>query len=447
MCRRISLHRYRYRSEESSIMRVRLLFFCLLLVASPYRASAQTTSSNPVIHWAGVVQQSIHNAAAPRSAGASEVLHTTVHLAVYDAVVAIEGGSQPFAGRIHAFPWSDVNAAVATAAFITARARVAESQKAMLEQEYHRYLSEIPSGFAKFDGIRVGWQAAVKILSLRANDRFENVVPYQCSATLPAVGEFAPETGCPGSPGAPQPVDVKLGQIRPFTIRDIRPFRPDAPHALSSEAYANDFAEVRDYGRADSALRSAEETDIAFFWSENPYVHWNRNLTRLAVSHNLDVRDTARLFAMAHTAVSDAIIIGFEAKYHYRFWRPKSAIPQADNDGNPLTAGDSDWRPLLLVNHPEYPSGHGFWSGALLYAVASFFQSEQVTWTLATSKTAVPRLEKTERTYDDLNTLEAEIANARVWGGLHFRNSLDVGAQIGDGIGLLVLANHFRRIE
>ena len=99
------------------------------------------------------------------------------------------------------------------------------------------------------------------------------------------------------------------------------------------------------------------------------------------------------------------------------------------------------------MNHPEYPSGHGFWSGALLYAVQSFFQTDEVTWTLETSKTAVPRLEKTQRTYTSLDTLEAEIGNARVWGGLHWRTSIDVGGLIGDGIALHVLANDFRRIE
>ena len=372
-------------------MRARQLLFCLLLLASPYRASAQTPNS--VIHWAGVVQQSIHNAAAPRSAGTSEILHTMVHLAVYDAVVAIEGGSQPFALDVPSAPSADVNAAVATAAYATARPRVLASQRAYLDQQYQTYLSQIPASWAKVEGVRIGFQSAQTMLKLRANDGYNNVVPYQCSANPLPVGEFEPDAGCPTSPSSPQPVDVKLGQIKPYTLMFPQYFRPDAPPALSSEAYAVDFNEVRDFGRADSAVRTAEQTDIAFFWAENPYVHWNRNLTRLAIGHNMGVRDTARLFAMAHTAVSDAIIIGFEAKYYYKFWRPRTSIPRAADDDNPLTAPDPTWKPLLLVNHPEYPSGHGFWSGALLYAVESFFQSPDVTWTLETSKTAVPRVE------------------------------------------------------
>jgi hypothetical protein len=426
-------------------MRARQLVFCLLLLASPYRASAQT-QPNPVIHWAGVVQQSIHNAAAPRSAGSSEVLHTMVHLAVYDAVVTIDESAEPFALHVPRSPNADVNAAVATAAWATARPRVLASQRAYLDQEYQTYLAQIPASFGKVEGIRIGFQSAQTMLKLRANDGFNNVVTYSCSATPLPVGEFEPDAGCPATASSPQPVDVKLGQIKPYTLTHPQFFRPGPPSALTSDEYAVDFNEVRDFGRADSAVRTAEQTDVAFFWSENPYVHWNRNLTRLAIAYNLSASETARLFAMAHTSVSDAIIIGFEAKYYYKFWRPRTSIPRAEEDGNPLTAPDPQWRPLLLVNHPEYPSGHGFWSGALLYAVQSFFQSADVTWTLETSKTAVPRVEKTQRTYTDLYTLETEIQNARVWGGLHYRNSIDTGELIGDGIASVVLSFYFGRI-
>lgn len=427
-------------------MRARVLLYCLLAIAMPYRASAQS-HQNAVIHWANVVQQSIHNAAAPRSAGSSEVLHTMVHLAVYDAVVAIEGGSQPFASNIPYTPGADVKAAIATAAFQTARPRVLASQRPALEQEYQRYMAEIPTSWAKGEGVRIGWQSASTMLKLRADDRYNNVVTYSCSSTPTPTGEFDPDSGCPTSPASPQPVDVKLGQIKPYVLTHPQFFRPGPPPAMTSDEYTNDFAEVHDFGRDNSTFRTAEQTDIAHFWSENPYVHWNRNLVRLAVSQNLGVRDTARLFAMVHTSVSDAIIIGFEAKYYYRTWRPRTAIPRASEDGNPLTVADSEWKPLLLVNHPEYPSGHGFWSGALLYAVQSFFQSADVTWTLETSKTAVPKVEKTQRTFTSLYDLEENIQNARIYGGLHYRFSISTGELIGDGVALVVLSQHFGTIE
>jgi hypothetical protein len=230
--------------------------------------------------------------------------------------------------------------------------------------------------------------------------------------------------------------------VRPFTFSDPAVFRPNGPDPLTSKAYTADFIETRDYGRTDSAVRTPAQTDVAYFWAEHPYVHWNRNLIGLARSRGLDVVQTARLFALVHTAAADAAIVGFEAKYHYASWRPRTAIPRADTDGNPDTDADPTWQPLLLVNHPEYPSGHGFWSTAVTDAVAAFFGTNKVTWTLVTSKAAVPQLVQTERTYDDLNALMREVDDARVWAGLHWRHSMRHGAQAGRRVAAHV-ARHF----
>lgn len=426
-------------------MAIRLSTFCLLAVlACPLGASAQP-APNVVTEWAAIVQQSIHNAAAPRSAGTSQILHTMVHLAVYDAVVAIEGHYQPYAGsRKSRERNADVRAAVATAAYLTARSRVDASQHAFLDQQYAAFMASIPGGVAKTNGTRVGWKAAAAIVEMRANDGFTNAVFYQCSEIPPPVGEFEPDNGCPTSTASPQPVDAKVGQIKPYTFRKRHDFAPKRPRALTSRTYAVDFAETRELGRADSAIRTPEQTDIAFFWSENPYVHWNRNLTALAISKSLNVLETARMFAMVQTAVSDAVIVGFEAKYQYGFWRPRTAIPQADFDGNDYTVADPMWRPLLSVNHPEYPSGHGFWSTALLDALGDFFGTTEVSWTLTTSKTAVPRVEQTTRTYDNLETLRRQIMEARIWGGLHWRFSMNAGSEIGRRVASHVTKHYFR---
>ena len=162
---------------------------------------------------------------------------------------------------------------------------------------------------------------------------------------------------------------------------------------------------------------------------------------------DFDALNTARLFALAHVSVADAIIVGFEAKYAFTVWRPRTAIPRADEDDNPATDADPTWKPLLLVNHPEYPSGHGFWSTALLEAVASFFGTRQVTWTLTTSKAAVPALVQTERTYTNLNKLAREIANARIWGGLHWRTSINHGELIGRRVAAHVEKGFFTPVQ
>ena len=416
-----------------------LLITCVLL-AGPARISADA-APNAVTDWATIVQPAIHNASVPRPPASSQVLHAMVLLAVYDAVVAIEGGYQPYAAAITADPGADVRAAVATAAYLTARARVAVSQHTYLDMQYVNYLAGIPNGQAKSDGVEVGEAAATAMLTSRANDGFGNVVLYQCSSNPPPAGEFEPNGGC-----STQPVDVKVAQIVPFTFSDPHQFRPDGPDPLTSNAYADDFIETRDYGRADSIFRSPEQTDIVHFWAEHTYVHWNRNLISLAISRGLSLRDTARLFAMVHTAAADAIIAGFEAKYYYATWRPRTAIPRADTDGNPDTDADPTWIPLLTVNHPEYPSAHGFWSTAVTDVVASFFGTNKVTWTIGTPQGAVPQVVQTERTYYSLNALMREIDDARVWAGLHWRHSMRNGDQIGRKVASHVVRNFFRPI-
>jgi hypothetical protein len=410
-------------------------------------AAAFAQAPNAATDWSLIVQQAIHNASAPRSAGTSEILHATVMLAMYDAAVTVTGTHQPYAAAIPAAPGADLRAAVATAAYRTATARIAPSQVPNLDLQYASYMGMIPMGPARTEGVNVGEQVAQAILAARANDNFGVVVPYECSSLPPAVGEFEPDAGCPASPGSPQPVDVKAGRILPFTFADAARFRPDGPDPLNSEAYADDFEETRELGRFDSAVRTAEQTDIAYFWSENPYVHWNRNITALAVAQGLDLAETTRFFAMVHTTAADAIIAGFEAKYFYTAWRPRTAIPLADYDGNPLTAADPSWRPLFSVNHPEYPSGHGFWSTAVVDSVAAFFGTNKVTWTIETSKAAVPLVVKTSRTYGDLNALMREIGNSRIWAGLHWRHAIRHGEQVGRRVAMHVTRNYFRPVR
>ncbi len=411
----------------------------LLLCYGLYGQSS--LAQNVVTDWAGIIQPAINNPSAPRPPASSEVLHTIIQLAMYDAAIAIEGGYTTYAAAISAPAGADVRAAVATAAYVTARARVAASQVPYLDVQYNAYIVKIPDGQAKIDGIQVGESVAATMLAVRANDGFDNVVLYQCSSDPPPPGEFEPNGGC-----GTQPVDAKLGQVKPFTYGDPAQFRPDGPSPLTSQEYTEDFIETRDYGRSNSAFRTLEQTDIVYFWSEHTYVQWNRNLIALAINRGLNVRETARLFAMVHCSAADAVIAGFAAKYFYRSWRPRTAIPQADTDGNPDTDADPTWTPLLTVNHPEYPSGHGFYSTAVTDAVAAFFGTNKVTWTITASKITVPQLVQTERTYYDLKAVMREVDDARVWAGLHWRHSMRDGDQIGRKVAKYVTANFFRPV-
>jgi len=392
---------------------------------------------NVVTDWATIVQPAVNTP--PRLPGIQFVLRATIQLAVYDAVMAIEGGYEPFRPAIRAPAGADVRAAAATAAWATARARVDPSQYAYLDTQYAVYIAAIPEGAAKTDGVQVGQSAANAILTLRADDRVNKAVLYQCSSNPPPPGEFEPDGGC-----ATQPAGANVGQIRPFTFTDASQFRSDGPDPMTSGSWVEDFIETRDYGRRDSAFRSSEQTDIAYFWQ---VVNTHPAIVSLAVNRGLNVRDAARYFAMVYTAAADANIAGFEAKYFYRFWRPRTAIPRADTDGNPDTDPDPTWTPLISVNHPEYPSAHSFSSTAFTDAVARFFGTTKVTWTFTANPGAIPGLVKTERTYRDVNTLMREIYDARVWAGLHWRHSMMHGAQIGRKVAKHVCDNFFQPVR
>jgi hypothetical protein len=167
----------------------------------------------------------------------------------------------------------------------------------------------------------------------------------------------------------------------------------------------------------------------------------------LAIRARLNVRETARFFALVHTAAADSIIVGFNAKYTYRAWRPRTAILQADADGNPDTDPDPTWTPLLSVNHPEYPSAHAFWSSAVTEIVAKYFGTGNLSWTLSGNQTAVPQLVQTERRYHNLKAINREIDDARVWSGLHWRHSMRDGDRIGREVAERVFESYFRPIH
>jgi hypothetical protein len=161
----------------------------------------------------------------------------------------------------------------------------------------------------------------------------------------------------------------------------------------------------------------------------------------------LSVRETARFFALVHTSAADSVIVGFNAKYFFRSWRPRVAIPRADTDGNPDTDPDPSWTPFLTVNHPEYPSGHAFYTGAILEAVARYFGTSHFPVTLSGNKTAVPQLIQTERKYPNLEAVNREVADARVWAGLHWRHSMRDGKHIGHDVADRVFQNYFKPVH
>ena len=372
-----------------------------VLAMAPAGTSAPP-ADNAVVHWSGVAANTIVVGRAP---AASSVLGGMVHGAMYDAVASIKGGLKPFATGVTAPPGASADAAVAQAARDVLVARV-PAQTATVQLAYDAYMASIPDGPAKDGGKAVGAAAAAGMLAMRTGDHFDDVVPYVQPPFGPGVFE----------PIATTPVVTPgLGLVRPFTHDSISEYRPDGPIAMTSRRYARDLAEVQSIGRVNSDVRTPFQTETARFHSEQTFFQFNRTLRDLVNARGLDLRESARLLGYVNVATADTMLACWEAKYHYMFWRPNHAIGRADTDGNPATSPEAGWLPFIVGNHPEYPSGHACYTGAVTESLRNYFGTKRVKLPVFSTVT------QTTRTYENLDDLVADVGNARVWGGLHYR--------------------------
>ena len=297
---------------------------------------------------------------------------------------------------------------------------------------YATSLAGIPDGQPKTDGIAAGEQVGTGILDLPTDEGLNATVPY--IQPPPGPGVFEPTA-------ATAPLGTKLPLVVPLALPSASQFRPDGPSPLSSQEYADDLQELKDVGRLDSTVRTAEQTAVALFWTDHDIPQWNRNLVRLAADRGLGQVETARMLGMAHVAGSDAMIACFDAKYHYLSWRPIHAIHRADTDGNPQTVPDPTWQPLRPTpNHPEYPSAHACHSAAVTVALESFFGTGSVPFSLDSLVTGETRH------YARFKDVVQEVNRARVWAGFHFRNSDQEGASLGRKVGRFVVENFFQPV-
>ena len=315
-----------------------------------------------------------------------------VHAAIYDAAVAIEGGYRPYAIAPTAPADTSPEAAIATAAHDTLTGL--QPQLGADQSDSRRRLRRLPGRDPgrprrRTNGIAVG-RAGRRSRARAARERR----PW--SSTRRSRTSVRPRAG----PGVWQPapgavLGLCLPGMRPLALRSASQFRPDGPNALTSQEYADDLNQVEQLGRIDSTTRTRRPDDPGALLDRprHPAVE-RRHAPSRRSDRGLDLVQTARMLAMAHVAGGDAMIACFDAKYHYWFWRPYQAIPQADTDGNPATVADPTWRPLgATPNFPEYPSAHACHSTAVVEALDAFFGTDKVPFTLdsrVTSRPAAP---------------------------------------------------------
>ncbi|CAN5733598.1 hypothetical protein BH18CHL1_BH18CHL1_03620 [soil metagenome] len=220
-----------------------------------------------------------------------------------------------------------------------------------------------------------------------------------------------------------------VAKVRPFTLDSSSQFRTSGPQALTSEAYATEFDEVKALGSALSTTRTPAQTVLALFYTENPFTLWNRTFRTVAQDRGLTLVDSARLFAMLDLAAADAGIGCWDDKAYWSFWRPITAIQLADTDGNPATAADPAWTSLIPAPpYPEHPSGYNCNTGAMLHAARDFFGTNRIPFRVYSSTADV------ERSYSRVTQAVKDTINARIYLGIHFRTPEVQGAELGKGV-------------
>jgi hypothetical protein len=219
-----------------------------------------------------------------------------------------------------------------------------------------------------------------------------------------------------------------MGDLDPYTLTGATRFRAAPPPALTSEQYRRDYNEVKALGAFANSTRTPEQTDIAYFYSENIISQWNRALRAIAVKRVHKIGDSARLFALANMATADALITSWDSKRHYNFWRPLTAILEGDNDGNPNTAGDAAWQPLINnPNYPDYTSGANSVAGAMTRTAALYFGTDKMTFDITS---VAPLAVQKTRTYHRFSEAAQDVVDARIYLGIHFRFA-DTAARTG----------------
>ena len=342
-------------------------------------------------------------------------------VAVFEAVNAITRRYPPIHARLEAAPGAAVAAAVAAATHAVL-AKLRPDQLAAIDADYQAELAAVPDGAARTDGVALGERAAAAILDWRGDDGALAAETYRPHTTA---GLYVPTT----VPAVPQ-----WGRRRPWVLTTGDELRPGPPPALTSDLWTRDFNEIKALGAKENSRRTPEQTAAARFWTATvPVVYWHVARS-VADAPGRDVAANARLLAAAGMAMDDALIAVFDAKYAYEFWRPITAIRNADLDGNDATARDPGWVPFIdTPMHPEYPCAHCIVSAAL----GAVLEAEIGAGPTPPLRSESPTAPGEVRTWTSVGDFEREVDEARICDGVHFRNSTEVGTAMGRKIGAL----------
>ncbi|HSS62019.1 MAG TPA: vanadium-dependent haloperoxidase [Candidatus Limnocylindrales bacterium] len=426
------VHRWRAMRHDvlGSALVIAVLAAAVATGGTGARAADSFQSPKVVMDWNINAVTALRAAVPAKSQAEGPVYMAYAQAAVYDAVTKIDGRYVPYHDFNADSEGASVEAAVVAAAYNTLVAFLGDPGL-VLKGKYDVSLAALPDA-GKAAGIAVGKAASDDLVAFRAGDGHSAVIttPYgQCTVGCPpGLWVFAP-------PPAPQaPVSPQLAFMRPFLLQSASQFRAAPPPSLTSKEYVEDLNEVRLYGAANSTLRTADQTAVAYFWLAYVAAQNNQTYRDFAVAHGMDLVDTARLLAMGNVIGSDAIISCWDSKYTYQFWRPITAM---------RAGSDPTWTALTATpQHPEYPSGHGCNTGAVGEVLAAAGGTRRINVDIWGAQGGANAL-TTTRHFNTVKDLHREMINARVWVGYHFRGSVETGLSVGQKVARWELRRYF----
>jgi hypothetical protein len=370
---------------------------------------------NEVLRWNRIATDALE-AAATDPLTESRIL-AIVQISVHDALNAIEPRAVTYTTGVGPAGAAAPDAAVASAAH-DALVQLFPGAKATLDEELSRSLTRIADRDLRARGVDLGRRSAAAILALRAHDGADQPIDVP-AGTAPGAYRPTPPDETPAMFG-------QWGAITPFALQSSAQFRPVPPPAVDSALAQREVALVRAIGGQDSTTRNDEQSEIARFWYENSTQGWNRIARNVARSSELDAWDSARLLALVNIAMADGFIAGFEAKYHYLFWRPATAI---------RASGDGDWLSYLVTPPvPDHPSTHTVLGAAAATVLARFFESDYVAFETSSGQ-PYPGL---TRRFWSFSEAAQENGQSRVLAGLHFPSAVRAGYRLGEDVGTWV---------
>jgi vanadium-dependent haloperoxidase-like protein len=377
-----------------------LVFFC------------SSASADVITEWNVAATNATATIGSPAQARALAVAHA----AAFDAVNAMQPRFTPYLKEFNAPTGASADAAAAAAMYTVFLALV-PAQKTALETAYLSIVGKIAEGEARERGISFGNDVGKAYIEARSKDGMSVTTEYKPSV---GAGQWKPAPPSNASMAVPQ-----LADVVPFTTKDFGFLKVQGPPPLDSAAYARDVDEIRQVGSRNSTTRTADQTASAIFWYISTPAPWQAAGRAAAQKMNLGLVDSARLFALMNMAGADAYIAGWQIKKKANYWRPITAIREAANNPDP------SWEPLLgTPPHPDYPSGHNIYSGAMAEVIRRLVGSDQVSFgTALVLPTGV-----LPRNWASLSDAEKDVMGARIWAGIHFRTADEHGLELGHAI-------------